>query len=144
MNTTQRHQDDSNLALELDTDSLIPVLDEQVLEKKILEKINAKSEQGKFSKDEHSNPFLPYAHLEQLAKERTLFRKELEQFTHNMKHTPASYRYNSGQANSSQLSALAAQIKKEIIQELQPVIESKIRALVKEQINAFEAQHDEF
>jgi|GEM_PF-5767246 len=110
--------DFSDLSLALDPDLLIPVLDEQV------EYLKPASQPNQTAPSK--NPFLPYEHLEQLAKERELFRQELEQFTHKIQ---------SQNTDSKILPIWAEEIKKDVLKELQPVIENRIQALINERIN---------
>ena len=148
-------EDDSKLSLDLDMDLLIPVLDEQVLEDTLLEKFKqhaleedlalekaAKSNmppapeskqpgaQPNQAAHQHNNPFLPYEHLEQLAKERELFRQELEQFTQNM----AQKSHKNALGNNASLPLWAKQIKEEILQEIKPIIEKQVRQILAEEI----------
>lgn len=112
---------DLNLALDLDPDLLIPVLDEQV---ERLKPITQSSHTAP-----SKNPFLPYEHLEQLAKERELFRQELELLTHKIKSP------NITSSDSKILPVWAEEIKKEVLKELQPVIERRVQALIDKRIN---------
>lgn len=76
-----------------------------------------------------NNPFLPYEHLEQLARERAEFQKQFIQFsfskpaaTTTAKAAPAAEK-----SEPRQMDQLAQQIADQLIKDIRPLIEQRIR-----------------
>lgn len=93
-----------------------------------------------------NNPFLPYEHLEQLARERAEFQRQFMQFALNQKPvaTGASAARSADKqplaktaptnAQEMIVESLARQLTQDVIRELRPQIEQRIRELLTERL----------
>ena len=86
------------------------------------------------------NPFLPYEHLEQLARERVEFQKQFAQFAVAQQsfrpqwssQTSRDQTPRTGTSSNLLLDNLTRQLTQEVIQDLRPEIEQRVRRLLEQ------------
>ena len=86
------------------------------------------------------NPFLPYEHLEQLARERVEFQKQFAQFAvaqqsfrpHWNTQTSRDQAPRTGASSNLLLDNLTRQLTQEVIHDLRPEIEQRVRRLLEQ------------
>ncbi len=85
-----------------------------------------------------NNPFLPYEHLEQLARERAEFQKQFVQFSFPKEATPPPRATTSpdrqDKTEPKLLDRLADQIAEQLINDIRPLIEQRIREALEQHL----------
>lgn len=121
----------------------IPTLDDLVVVEKASEteptgKPSAFSPEASTKPLPRNNPFLPYEHLEQLARERAEFQKQFIQFSVSKPASaPPSKTQTAPSAHQGEpalLDQLADQIAEQLISDIRPLIEQRIREALEQHL----------
>ena len=92
--------------------------------------INAQSPEAGTKPLPRNNPFLPYEHLEQLARERAEFQKQFIQFSFSKPATQTSATTRAASTSNQEerlLDQLAGQIAEQLVKDIRPLIEQRVR-----------------